>query len=262
MKLTRPLVAIDIESTGTDPVKDRIVEFAVVVLHPDGARAEWAQRFNPEMPIPPAATAVHGISDADVADCPLFRACAPRIAAGLKGKDLAGYNLRRLDLPMLDEELRRSGMKVDLTGVQVVDCFGIFSKKEPRKLEDAVRRYCHRAHEGAHGALADATATLDVLLGEMKEYPDLDAMPLDQIAAFSQISEQRYADLAGKLYFDADGDVCYAFGKHKDRKVKEEPGYAEWMISRDFPGSTCEVLGTVLEDLYRMVEDYSGTVRP
>lgn len=249
MNLEKPIAFIDIESTGADPVKDRIIEFGAVVLMPDGTRREWAQRFNPGIPISPEAAEVHGITDADVADCPPFSEHAVRIVLAIRNKDLGGYNLRRFDLPILDEELRRSGHRLELDGVRVIDCFGIFSKKEPRKLEDAVRRYCGREHEGAHGALADAGATLDVLLGQLEAHSDLAQMKADELATFSQISEQRSADVAGKLYIDSDGDACYAFGKHKDRKVKDEPGYAEWMLTKDFPGSTREALEMELEKI-------------
>ncbi len=249
MKLTRPLASIDIESTGVDPVKDRIIELGVEVCHPDGGRMNWAQRFNPGMPIPAEATAVHGITNEEVADCLPFSARAPNIHAALRGKDIAGYNLRRLDLPLLDEEFRRCGLKLDLTGVQIIDAFGIFQKKEPRKLEDAVKRYCKRDHAGAHGAAADAEATLDVILAQVVEYEDLGAMDLEALAEYSRHSEQKYADIAGKLYYDAQGDVCYAFGKHKDSRVIDQPGYAEWMISKDFPGSTKDALMAVLRTI-------------
>lgn len=249
MKLARPIAFLDVESTGVDPVKDRIIEIGVVVLSETGKGAEWVQRFNPGMPIPADSTEIHGITDADVADKPPFSDFAHKIARGFIGKDLAGYNLRRLDLPIIDEELRRCRLKLDLTGVHVIDSFGIFSKKEPRKLEDAVRRYCKREHEGAHGAASDASATLDVFLAQVEEYEDLRGMAIDKIAEFSRMGEQVYADIAGKLYFDKDGDVCYAFGKYKDAKVKDQPGYADWMISKDFPGSTCEVLKSVLSQM-------------
>jgi DNA polymerase-3 subunit epsilon len=256
--LTRPIAFIDVESTGVDVVNDRIVEFGASILRPDGSRTPWVQRFNPGIPIPAAATEVHGITDADVDTCPKFSDWATRLAAALAGKDLAGYNLRRMDLPMLDEEFRRCGMNLNLDGVRIIDCFGIFSKKEPRKLEDAVRRYCGREHDGAHGAGADAVATVDVFLGQMDAYPELGAMPLEEVAAYSLVGDVKYADIAAKLYFDADGDVCYAFGKYKDRKVIEEWGYAEWMLSRDFPGSTCDVLRAELDKLQARAEWVAG----
>lgn len=247
MKLERPLVIIDTETTGVDPVLDRIVEFGMVLLSPNGDRKEAVVRFNPSIPIPAAATEKHGITDEMVKDCPLFFDLAPRIAKGLAGRDIAGYNLRRLDLPILDEELRRAGLRLDLAGTNIIDIFGIYSEKKPRKLEDCIREYCGRDHVGAHGALADAVGTLDALLGQLAVYPDLDTLSLPDLAAFSQMSEVEYVDLAGKLYRDKDGDVCFAFGKNKDAKVKAQRGFANWMLSKDFPGNTKDAIEAELE---------------
>ena len=238
------LLFIDLESTGVDPVRDRIIELGIVTFR-DGERHRWWQRFNPGVPIPAEATAIHGITDADVADCPPFAAFAGKIHRGLLDRHICGYNLRRLDLPLADEEMRRCGYKLDLSRVHVIDAFAIFAKKEPRTLSDAVRRYCGREHEGAHGATADAEATLDVLLGELAAYPDLAEMDLAALAAYARMSERQEVDLAGKLYRNADGAVCYAFGKHKDRTVADEPGYAEWILrcqDPPFPGSTRDAL--------------------
>ena len=150
---------------------------------------------------------------------------------------------------MLDEELRRCGLKLDLSDVEVIDCFGIFSKKEPRTLTDAVKKYTGQEHAGAHGAWADAVVLDSVLAGQLAMYPDLAALNLEKLAEYSRIGDVVYADLAGKLYYDADGDMCFAFGKAKDRKVRDDPGYARWMMSRDFPGSTRDALAEELERL-------------
>lgn len=248
MNLSRPIAFIDIESTGVDPVKDRIIEIGVAVLYPDGVRSPeiFVRRFNPGREIPQSAIEVHGITDDAVRDAPPFSASSAGILRGLQGKDIAGYNLRRFDLPILDEELRRSGLKLDLTGVRVIDCYGIFAKKEPRKLEDAVKRYCGRDHVLSHGAGSDADATLDVLLGQLEAYEDLAKMDLSELAKFSQIEDLQYADLAQKLYYDQDGKICYAFGKHKDCRVRDRMNYAEWMLANGFPGSTCDVLREIL----------------
>lgn len=223
MKLDRPICVLDVESTGTDPVLYRIIELAVVVLSPDGSRTTWEQRFYPGMPIPPESTAIHGITDEDVKDCPMFSVWAGKILRALDGKDIATYNGWRLDLPILDEELRRCGLKLDLADVRVIDAYGIFANKEGRKLSDAVAKYCGHSHEDAHGALADASATLDVLQGQLAVYPDLGEMDLAALAAFSRVGGgedgRTPVDLAGKLYRDKDGDVCYSFGKARDRKV-------------------------------------------
>lgn len=252
MKLERSICFLDTETTGLNPITDRIIEFAAVVLNPDGTRSEWVQRFNPGIPILSEATEIHHITDADVADCPPFSAHARQINLALQGKDLGGYNLRRFDLQILDTEMRRCGMKLNMDGVHVIDCYGIFAKRESRKLEDAVRRYCGREHVDAHGSLADAGATADVFWGQLQAYPDLAAMDLSTLAEFSQADEVKYADLAGKLYYDGDGHICYAFGQHKDCKVKDQIGFAKWCLSKDFHGSTKDVLLSIVgPDSYR-----------
>ncbi len=248
MKLSRPIVTIDLESTGVDPVSDRIIEFGAVVLSPDGTRTEWSRRFNPGMPIPPQATEIHGITDADVAECDPFSKWAKGIWTALQDRDIAGYSLWSLDLPLLDEEFRRCGLKLDLTGVQVIDAGGIFMNKERRRLEDAVLKYCGRSHEGAHGALPDASATLDVLHAQLEVYPDLGEMDLASLATFSRRNAEdgrQPVDLAGKLYRDKEGFVRYGFGKARDKRVADDMGFGYWMLRQDnpgFPGSTCDAL--------------------
>ena len=242
IELARPLASLDQECTSLDLENSRIIEIGISVLYPDGRRTNWAQRFCPECPIPPESTAIHGITDADVANCPRFSEHASIIHHGLAGKDILGYNARRLDLPLLDQELRRCGLKLDLTGVQVIDAFGIFSKKESRTLADAVQKYCGRPHEGAHGAGADAAATLDVLAGELATYTDLNAMSIEELAKFSVLGDFEPADIAGKLYRKG-GQLYWAFGKYKDRPVLDDMGYVDWFLSKSFwPGSTKEVI--------------------
>jgi DNA polymerase-3 subunit epsilon len=253
MKLTRPLAFLDIESTGTDPQADRILELAILIYDGATVTANSCRRFNPGFAIPTESTAIHGITDADVANEPPFSSGIGRsILKRIEGCDLAGYNLRRFDLPILDEELRRVGLKLNLFGVGVIDAYGIFSKKEPRSLSDAVRKYCGREHEGAHGAAADTQASLDVLLGQLKTYPDLEAMETAKLAEFSRIGDFEFIDIAGKLYRDKDGDACYAFGKNRGVKVRDDAGYADWMLNRaKFPGSTNEALQAELDRIYR-----------
>ena len=264
MKLDRPLVFIDVEGTGTDAQADRILELSLLELDCEGVRTRTTFRFNPGRTIPAAATAIHGITDADVAHLkPIDAAAGMMVLREIEGRDIAGYNLRRYDLPILDEELRRVGMKLDLRGVAVVDCYGIFAKKESRTLSDAVRKYCGREHDGAHGADADNLATLDVLLGQMQAYPDLKAMPLADLAKFSQVDDVEYVDVARKLYRDKDGDLCYGFGKLKGVKVRDDMGYAHWMLDRaDFPGSTDEALVAELERVLGILSGPAARIDP
>jgi len=242
LHLTRPLAFIDIESTGLDTAKDRVIELGLVVLKPDGTRIKWSSRFNPGRPIPPESTQVHGVTDSDVADAPPFRAWAVQLHKELHGMDLAGYNLRRFDLPILDEEFRRCGLKLNVEDVLIIDCFGIFANKEPRQLADAVRRYCGRDYPEAHAAAADAAATVDVFLGELRAHADLQAMDLAAIADFSLTGINRPVDLAGKLYFDTAGELRFNFGKHTGERVEDNSDYAHWILNEDFPGSTLDVL--------------------
>lgn len=242
LKLTRPLVCFDLESTGVDPVEDRIVEFGCSVLMPDGSRFQWESRFNPGRPSCPEAIEKHHITDDMLVDCPPFSVHAARIHKGLQNRDIAGYNCRGLDLPLLDEELRRCGLRLDLTGVNVIDAAGIFFKKEKRDLEAAVRKYCNREHVDAHGAAADASATLDVLDGQLAMYEELRELDLAGLDAFSKRDEVEYIDLAGKLYRDSDGFARYSIGKSKDQRVKDDPGFARWMLNKSFCGNTLDAV--------------------
>lgn len=242
MKLTRDMAVFDVESTGVDPVKDRIVSFGVCVLHPDLSRSQWHALINPGIPISAEATAKHGYTDEDVKDCPPFSHFATKIWKGLQNKDLGGFNIIRFDACLLDEEMRRCGLYLDLRETHVVDCFAIFSKKNPRTLADAVRLYCGRDQENGHHADVDASDTADVLLGQLAMYPDLDEMELAELAAFSSVDDLNYVDLARKLYRDADGFCCYAFGKNKGVRVADEKSYAKWMFGASFPGSTLDAL--------------------
>ena len=250
MKLDRPLLIIDLESTGVDPMQDRIVQLGVSVLHPDGTvnPRGWQRLINPTIPIPAAATAVHHITDEMVANELPFSAWAQKLYERFQGKDLAGFNLRRFDLPLLDEEFRRCGLRLETDGVRIVDVFGIFSKKNPRKLEDAVRIYCGREYTGEHGAGADTSETLDVLLGQIAKHEDLAGMNLDYLAALSLMAENPPADLAGKFWRDEEGDLRFSFGKNQGAKVRQQLGYARWMMEKgSFPGSTLDVLQAELE---------------
>ena len=231
---------LDTETTGVE-TQDRIIEIGATVLYPDGQRKDWEQRFNPGIPIPPAATEVHGITDAEVADKPPFSQFAGRIHRGLTGRDIAGYNVR-FDLSMVDEEMRRCGLKLDLAGVHVIDAAGIFFKKEPRTLTAAVQRYCNRSHEDAHGAGADAAASLDVLEAQIEMYEDLAVMDLAGIAQFSKRDDVDYIDLAAKIYRDPEGYARYAIGKSRDVRIKDDPGFARWMLNRDFAGNTLDAV--------------------
>jgi DNA polymerase-3 subunit epsilon len=251
VNFTQSIVFIDVETTGFDPVKDRIIQFGAVALKPDGTTKLWTQKFNPGISIPPASTECHHITDEDVKDCPPFEEFATRITAGLNGRVIAGYNPWRLDLPIIDEELRRYGCKLDMASITVIDCWGIFCKKDGRSLEDAVRKFCGHELSDAHDALEDAKATMEVLQGQLRAFPDLEALDIKALSEFSRVADNPYVDMAGKLYRDKDGDVCYAFGKSRGVKMRDDPGFADWILSKDFPGSTREA---IMAEFTRMAE--------
>ena len=173
LALDRPLVVYDTETTGTNSRFDRIIEIACLKIHPDGRRDQFVRRLNPGVPIPPGSTAIHGITDADVAEAPRFRDVAAELAAFLDGADLGGYNMTGFDLPVLRAEFLRAGVPFDIAERRFVDAQRIFFAREPRHLAAAARFYCQTEHAGAHGALADAEMTLRVLEGQLARYADL-----------------------------------------------------------------------------------------
>ncbi len=245
LALERPLAVIDLETTGVSVMHDRIIEIAIHLLLPGGDTRSYEQRVNPEMPIPAASTAVHGISDADVALEPTFRALAPKLREMLADCDLAGYNIRRFDLPLLVREFERADLPLALEGVHVVDVQTIFHQREPRDLSAALRYYCGREHEGAHGALADVRATADILQAQLERYDDL---PRD-IATLEAIVHPRnpnWVDDDGKLVWE-NGEAVFTFGKLRGQTLRHavdtDARYVDWMINGDFPTSLKAILG-------------------
>lgn len=241
LALNRPLAFFDLETTGTRIGRDRIVQIGIVRLEPGGKRASWQQLVNPGIPIPAEATAVHGITDLDVAMAPRLEEVADELLKELDGCDLGGFNVLRFDLPMLAEELLRVGREWDTTRLRIVDAQRIFHRMEPRDLTAALKFYCGREHAGAHDALADVEATADVLLAQLERYPELPA-DVDGLGEFSG-DRQRSPDAAGKLKFDEHGAICLTFGKYNGWNVenvaRNDPGYIDWFMNRsDFPAST------------------------
>lgn len=244
IKLDRPLAFIDIESTGTNVYVDRIVELAIVVLSTDNERRCHVYRVNPGIPIPAEVTRIHGITDAQVANCPPFPELAPRIAATLEGCDLSGYNLIRFDIPILIEEFRRAQVDIDLQTRRVFDAQRIFHRMEPRDLSSAVKFYCGREHTGAHGAEADALATLAVLEGQYARYPELPLDP-DELHRFCSLRRPGSVDAAGRLKW-VNREVTINFGRRRGELlrdiVKNDPSFLKWMLNTDFPSDTKDII--------------------
>ena len=244
LNLKNPIIFLDLETTGIDPAKDRIVEISLVKVFPDGEREVKTRRINPGIPIPPSATAIHHISDEDVKDCPTFREIARSLAAYMEGADLAGYNSNKFDIPVLMEEFLRAGVDIDLKKRKAIDVQNIFHKMEQRTLVAAYKFYCEKELEAAHSAEADTLATLEVLEAQLERYGDDLKNDVDYLADFSTHSQ--FVDYAGRVIYDDKGVEVFSFGKHKGRPVSEvfraEPSYYSWMMNGDFPEYTKKVI--------------------
>lgn len=243
LNLKRPIIFFDLETTGIDTAKDRIVEISMVKVNPDGTEEVRTRRINPGIPIPPEATAIHGITDADVADAPKFSQIARSLEAFIRGCDFGGFNSNRFDLPMLVEEFMRAGIDVDFKRRRFIDVQNIFHKKEQRTLVAAYKFYCGKELDDAHSAEADTRATYEVLKAQLERYEDL-ANDIDALAEFSTRSDA--ADYAGRILYDEKGVEVFGFGKYKGRSVAEvfraEPSYYAWMMNGDFPLYTKKVI--------------------
>ncbi len=243
LNLVRPLVFFDLETTGVDPASDRIVEIAAVRLEPGGERESRVRRINPERPIPPGATAVHGIRDEDVREEPTFRQMARSFLDFLDGADLAGFNVARFDLPLLAREFSDCGLDMKAGERRVLDAMTIFHRKERRDLSAAVRFYLGHDLEGAHSADADVAATLQVLDAQLARYPDL-PRTVEALDAWTR-STPGAVDSGGKLLWRG-GEVVLGFGKHRGRTLREmvteAPDYLKWILNSDFPADACDIV--------------------
>lgn len=253
LKLERPLVFFDLETTGTDAAKDRIVELSYIKVYPDGEEESKTMRVNPGCHIPEGASTVHGIYDEDVKDKPLFKDVAKQVAEVFKDSDIAGFNSNKFDVPMLAEEfLRASVLDVDFSICKKIDVQVIYHKHEPRTLSAAYKFYCNADLENAHSALADTAATYEVLKAQLDKYDDLENS-VDFLDKYSNFTNN--VDLDGKIVYDENGKEMINFGKYKGRYVADllrvDPGYISWMLAGDFPLSTKQVL-------VRLREKYTG----
>ena len=247
LNLTRPLCFFDLETTGTDVSRDRIVEISVLKVYPNGNRESKTWLVNPTIPIPPASTDIHGISDAMVAQAPTFKELAKQIHNIIKDSDLAGYNSDRFDIPLLAEELLRAGVDFDLKNRVTVDVQTIFHKMEQRTLSAAYKFYCKKSLDNAHSAEADTTATYEILKAQLDTYSDTLPNDIKQLSDFT--TRKQVADFAGFIAYNEKGEEIFTFGKHKGRKVEEileeEPGYFGWILNADFPLYTKKVLTAI-----------------
>lgn len=247
LNLKNPIVFFDLETTGLDIANDRIVEIAYIKVYPNGNEESFTYRINPGMPIPADATAVHGITDEDVKDCPTFKEMAKKIAADFKGADLAGYNSARFDLPMLAEEFLRADIDIDLSTRKMVDVQTIFHKKEQRTLSAAYKFYCKADLTDAHAAMADTQATYEILKAQLDVYPDLKN---DMAFLADYTCTSKNVDFAGRIVYNDKGVEVINFGKYKGQPVADvlqnDPGYYGWIMGADFPLTTKQAFTRLL----------------
>lgn len=244
LNLKRPIVFFDLETTGLDTAKDRIVEIAYLKVYPNGEEESHRYLINPERHIPEECTAVHGITDDDVKEMLTFRQKARDIEHDFTGCDIAGYNSNNFDLPMLMEEFMRAGINPDfIERADKVDVQVIFHKMEQRTLSAAYKFYCGKDHIDAHSALGDVVATYEVLQGQLDKYPEL-KNDIKELAALTTFVKR--VDPAGRMIYNDKGKAVFNFGKYKGREVEDVlkncPGYYEWMMNSDFPEQTKQVL--------------------
>ena len=246
LKLTRPICFFDLETTGINISKDRIVEISVLKVFPDGKEESKTWIVNPEMKIPKEVTVIHGISDEDVQGKPTFKELAKEINNLIKDSDLGGFNSNRFDIPLLAEEMLRADLDFDMKNKLSVDVQTIFHKMEQRTLTAAYKFYCDKNLEDAHSAEADTNATYQVLKAQLERYEQLEN-DTKFLAEFS--SRKRFADFAGFISYNKNEEECFAFGKHKNKRVvdvlNEEPGYFGWLLNADFPLYTKKVLTAI-----------------
>jgi DNA polymerase-3 subunit epsilon len=243
LKLSRPICFFDLETTGIEVAKDRIVEISIFKVFPNGTTESKTWLVNPTIPIPPQTTAVHGITNEKVANEPTFSELASTIYAMIKDSDLGGFNSDRFDIPLLAEELLRAGVDFDMKNRVSVDVQTIFHKKEERTLSAAYKFYCNQSLENAHSAEADTMATYEILKAQLDRYEDLEN-DMKTLSEFT--TRKKSVDFAGFIALNDNGKEIFTFGKHKNALVDDvldkEPGYFSWIQNAEFPLYTKKVL--------------------
>ena len=260
LKLSKPIVFFDLETTGVNIGKDRIVEISILKVFPNGNKESKTWLVNPEVEIPAESSAIHGITNEKVVTEPTFKELAAKVNEMISGCDLAGFNSNRFDIPLLAEELMRAGIDFDMKNRKAIDVQVIFHKKEQRTLGAGYQFYCGKELEGAHGAEADTNATYEILLAQLDKYDDI-GNTVDDLSEFS--THGKRADFAGFILMNEDDQEIFSFGKYKGRTVvevlKENPGYHNWIQNADFPLYTKKVLKEIKERMAAPKETMSDS---
>jgi DNA polymerase III subunit epsilon len=246
--LDRPLAVIDLETTGIDTANDRIIEISILRVRPDGTQDHRTRRCNPGIPIPGGATAVHGITDHDVAHEPSFAKVARAVVEFLEGCDLWGFNILGFDLRLLLSEFARCGVDLPMAGRRVIDTKVIYHEMEPRDLSAAFKQYCGCNHDGAHGAEADVLATLQILDAQVLHY---ESFPNTIAGLEDRFRDPNAIDTTGKFARNEEGAIVFNFGKYKGQLLDDialsNPDYLEWMLKMDFFPDAKQIAADALE---------------
>lgn len=242
MKLEKPIIFFDLETTGVDTTVDRIVQIATIKIYPDGQREEKNYLINPTIPIPQEASDVHGITDEDVKDEPTFEKFAKSLFNYFNNSDIGGYNSNNYDVPLLVEEFKRSGLDFDVSGRNYIDVLRIETELNPRTLEAVYKRYTGKELSGAHDALADVKGTIEVFEKQLSHFDD--NIGFDEVDKFSQGDKER-VDLAGKLC-KIDGQICWTFGKNRNLPITRDVQYAMWYLRQSVPSETAKIIKETL----------------
>jgi DNA polymerase III subunit epsilon len=252
LRLDRPLVVFDMEATGLNKRTDRIVSIGLVRYEPSGSAEQICYLLKPGIPIPEDATAIHGITDADVASAPTFAEMADILAAHFAGADLAGYNILGYDIPLLTEEFARVNRPFSVEGRRILDAQRIFFRNEPRDLSAALRYYCSDAHDNPHDALGDTLATIRVLVGQFLKYPELPS-EMDALNDYCDPRDPSWADRTGRLKW-AKGEVVFNFGKFQGQSLRDtvsaDPNFITWLLRSDFPDDTKQIVRDAVNGKY------------
>ena len=243
INLKRPLCFFDLETTGVNVVKDRIVEISIIKILPNNQEESKTWLINPEIKIPKVVSAIHGITDEMVKDKPNFKEFSNEIYEFIEGCDLAGFNSNKFDIPLLAEELLRSEIDFDLSKIKTIDVQNIFHKMEKRTLSAAYKFYCGKEHEDAHSSMSDTRVTYEVFLAQLDRYNEL-KNDINFLSDFSSI--RKSIDLAGFIYENDQNKAVFSFGKYKneeiDKVIENDPGYFSWILKSDFPNYTKKIL--------------------
>ena len=246
LNLRNPLIFFDLETTGIDIANDRIVEISYLKVFPNGDEESRTIKINPTVPIPPKASAIHGITDDDVKNAPKFCEIAKMLANTFEGSDFAGYNSNKFDLPLLAEEFLRAGTDIDLKKRKFIDIQVIFHKREQRTLSAAYKFYCSKDLLNAHSAEADTRATYEILKAQLDRYNDL-PNDVDELSKYS--CQNQNVDFIGRIILNEEGYEVFNFGKYKGQLVEEilkkDIGYYGWIMNGQFPLHTKNVLTAI-----------------